>query len=286
VAMPLLKPPAQLQITSEEFNFFREKIEQLAGIFLSDAKRDLVQSRLRSRIQELGLEGIGHYKSHLETLPPSHQEWQVFVNLLTTNKTDWFREPSHFDFLVGSFLPAWLKIGKEHLKVWCGASSTGEEPYTLSLVLHKALRKHQIGYSILATDIDTKVLEVARNGVYSLERICQQVPEEYREEGFAQGNGEISSWAKVRSEIRSPVSFQQINLTKADFGNNGGFDLIFIRNVLIYFDKKTIEIVVENAFKNAAPSAALVIAHSESLQNISTQWKYSKPSIYVKGGLL
>lgn len=273
----------EIKLGTEEFNFFRAKIFSLAGINMSDAKMSLVQARLRARILKLGLKDFRDYVSYLETIPQSHEEWESFINLLTTNKTDWFREPEHFDFIESEFLPRWKKLGKTHLNVWCAASSTGEEPYTISLVLNSALRGSGITYSIVASDIDTKVLQHAQNGVYLKNRL-EQVPEKYHS-GFSFGTGDISDWMKVKKEIKSHVTFRQVNLTQYPFSLEGTFDLVMCRNVLIYFNPQTIKQVVNNIFQMANKDSTLIIAHAESLQNIKTSWKYKGPSIYYKGNL-
>src|SRR3989344_4546631 len=181
------------RMTLEEFDFFRSKIYCLAGISLSDAKLDLLQARLRSRVISLGMKNYKSYQLYLQKLPEAHQEWEQFINLLTTNKTDWFREPDHFSYIVNQFLPRWLRLGKKHLKVWCAASSTGEEAYTLSLVLNDALKSSGVSFEIMATDIDTNVLALGRNGVYA-QSCLSQIPENYHSVGFCQGTKELSSW--------------------------------------------------------------------------------------------
>jgi chemotaxis methyl-accepting protein methylase len=270
-----------MELSSDDFNYFRTRIYALAGISLSPAKHDLVQARLRTRVLNLGLKDYHEYREYLESKKDSDLEWEKFINLLTTNKTEWFRESAHFDFITDEFLPHWMKRGKQHLKVWCAASSTGEEPYTLSLVLHEALENTSHTYSILASDIDTNVLNTAANGVYPAERL-EQIPEKYHD-GFVIGKQDISEWMKVRKEIKQPVSFIQFNLTKFPYHHKESFDLVLCRNVLIYFNQETIKSVVENIFYATNSDAMLIIAHSESLQNVKSSWKYLKPSLYYKG---
>jgi len=270
------------QMDREEFDYFRTKIYSLAGISLSDAKLDLLQARLRSRVSSIGLSSFKEYRSYLESLSPTDDEWETFINLLTTNKTDWFREPEHFNYIINEFLPKWISLGKKHLSVWCAACSTGEEPYSLSLILNEALKGTGITYHILASDIDTKVLKIAQNGVYS-RNVMYQIPEKYHRTGFCLGTKEISSWMKVRKEIKVPIQFKQLNLTLQPFDLTDRFDLILCRNVMIYFNPETVRKVVEGIYKVADKNSVLVIAHSESLQNITTSWKYHRPSIYFKG---
>ena len=275
-------PLPNASLSEGDFQAFREMIRDRAGISLSPAKRDLVQSRLRDRLSALRLPTHAEYRKLLEGLSDGDPEWQEFVNCLTTNKTDWFREPQHFRELEEGFLPRWRELKKSHLKVWCAASSTGEEPYTLSLVLHRLLKPSGLTYEILASDIDTEVLSYAANGVYSWSRIEGQVPELYRS-GFVRGRDGIEDWGRVREEIRKPVSFRQVNLMEGLPGPSEEFDLIFLRNVLIYFDAAGATNVVEKLFEHAAKDALLVIAHSESLQNVKTRWRYRRPSLYHKG---
>lgn len=277
---PLLE---SMTMSEEEFRFFRQKIFELAGISMTEGKLELLQSRLRVRVTKLGLTGFKEYKKFLQQLGPDHEEWIYFVNQLTTNKTDWFREEEHFHFLINDFLPAWKKLGKSHLSVWCAASSTGEEPYTLAMVLHRNLRSSGITFEVLATDIDTKVLSFADNGVYPKTGLGL-VPREYHD-SFIIGSGEIDGWMKVRKEIKEKVKFRQLNLVNPDV-SQVNFDIIFCRNVLIYFSPETIEKVIDGLFERAAKDSLLVISHSESLQNVSTKWKYVRPTIYQKGRLL
>ncbi len=271
-------------LTAEQFEYFRKRIFDLAGISLSTAKFDLLQARLRTRVIKLGFSDYQEYRHYLESQPNNSNEWEIFVNLLTTNKTDWFREPKHFDFIRNTFLPQWMKEKKDHLNVWCAASSTGEEPYTLSLVLKQSLKDTDISYSIDATDIDSKVLKIAQNGVYPKSRL-EQVPSQFHAAGFCLGTKEISDWMKVRKEIKAPVSFHRLNLIEFPYPLKKTYDLILCRNVLIYFNSETITKVAEGLFNQASNNSILITSHSESLQNVKTSWRYLYPSIYAKGNL-
>lgn len=274
-----------LQINADDFTYFQEVIRLLAGITLSNSKHELVQSRLRSRVTALSFGSFSEYRALLESLAPSDPEWQVLINLLTTNKTDWFREPQHFEMLIKSFLPAWLKLNKRHLQVWCAASSTGEEPYTLALLLNSAFQGTNVTFEITATDIDTNVLQTAKSGVYSKDRLIQ-IPERFHKEGFDFGRDEISAWVRVKKHLKEKIHFETFNLSEPRFPWKEKYDIIFCRNVLIYFSPEMTQAVVENAFQTAAKNAVLVIAHSESLQNLKTSWAYVQPSVYRKGGKL
>lgn len=279
--MNALKEDLLDSLDPAEFRYFKNKIFELAGISLSDAKIDLVRTRLRSRLQANRLSSYYEYKQLLETLSANDPEWESFINILTTNKTDWFREPEHFEYLKSVFIPQWLKLGKKHLKVWCAASSTGEEPYTLALVLSEALKTTNITFEIIASDIDTTVLQTAKNGVYHVDRLYQ-IPSSYQQ-NLVLGTGDISSWFKLKKEIKNCVQFRQLNLVSKEYGFQHKFDIVFCRNVLIYFDQRTISEVVTKIHHHCEHDSVLIIGHSESLQNTNSPWNYKKPSIYTKG---
>lgn len=279
MAAPLLVD--EMILDPNDFKFFQQAIKEQAGIALSENKMDLVQSRLRARIQALQLKGYGAYRKHLQSHSHEDSEWQIFINLLTTNKTDFFREPRHFDYLSSQFLPAWKKQAKEPLKVWSAACSTGEEPYTLSMILAQhLLPKHD--YKILASDIDSNVLEKAASGVFPASRIKEQVPSEFIQSSIDFGTGGIANWSRIRPQMKERISFKQHNLIESSYPGDAVFDLIFLRNVLIYFTPETIQFVVQKLYKSAKPGGLLFIGHSESLNGIKTSWTNIHPSIYTK----
>lgn len=258
----------------EEFEYFRAKIRERAGINLSPAKRDLVQTRLRHRMNALKLGSFAAYRQLLERAGDRDPEWQNFINELTTNKTDFFREPEHFHFLDQEFLPNWDATRK--LKIWCAATSTGEEPYTLSMVV----KRHRVPYEILATDIDTRVLATAANAVYSRHKAAE-IPAEYQH-CLNFGKAGLDAWMRIERGVKDAVKFRPHNLLSGQTPE-GPFDLIFCRNVFIYFSPETVEKVLASLHASAAPGAYLFIGHSESLQKTRNEWQYRKPSLYQKG---
>lgn len=266
-------------LAEEDCSYFRKCIERIAGISLKETKIDLISSRLRKRAVQLGLKTLHEYRLHLESVDEHSPEWQFFINQLTTNKTDFFREPDHFDYLLKQFLPAWLKHGKRKLNIWSCASSTGEEPYTLAMVLEKALPSG-IDYSILATDIDTEVLALAKNGVYSKHRL-HEIPGTYHD-CLAFGTGEVKEWFAIRKTLREKIIFLNHNLMQDDLPVEEKFDLVFCRNVLIYFNPQGIEITAKKIFNVTNANGVLVIGHSESLQGKKGQWRMGRPSYYFK----
>lgn len=272
---------AEINLSESDFDYFRAQIFKLTGISMSSSKLSLVQSRLRSRLNQLSLKHFSNYRQLLTDSETSHPEWEVFINLLTTNKTHWFREDDHFKVLQQQFIPKWLRLGKKKLNVWCAASSTGEEAYTLALVLHEALKGTGIEWQIKASDIDTRVLGIARNGVYSVESMSQ-IPSVYHPL-LLRGKEEIARWFKLKREIKERVTFSRLNLNDDSYKWDQEFDLIFCRNVLIYFSPETVSKVMTKISHFAATEAMLFIAHSESLQNTKTPWRYLQPSLYAKG---
>ena len=271
---------SKLELSDVDFNYFRDLIFNLAGIHLSVAKKDLIVSRLRNHIKELGLSDLEDYKKYLQAQKPKSPEFQKFINLLTTNKTDFFREPEHFEFLVKTFLPEWLKHGRKVLNIWSCASSTGEEIYTLAMVLNLHLPKH-CTFKILATDIDSEVLKTAANGVYPISKL-HEIPADYQKSSVALGTAEISQRFKIKNVIKEKVIFKQHNLMDQYENTNEVFDIIFCRNVLIYFTKETIEQVVHKLLLKTTVGGYLLIGHSESLSGIKTNWKNLQPSIYKR----
>lgn len=270
-----------LALEDEEMNYFCKKIQNLAGIALKSSKRDLIKSRLRSRLVENEIDSYREYRKYLESLPTTHQEWQVFINLLTTNKTDFFREVKHFEFLVQNVLPLWLETSEKVFKVWSAASSTGEEAYTLAMVLERHLPKDR-DFKILASDVDTNVLNTARNAVYPVSK-KSEIPDEYQSRSIDVGKSEARGWFRIKPKIRGKVFFKQHNLVDQSAPDENLFDLVLCRNVLIYFDKDVIEFISKKTFHSAKPNGHLFIGHSESLQGIDQPWKPIAPSIYGKG---
>ncbi len=274
----------ELTLSKDDFLFFKEEIKKRSGINLSQLKTNLVQSRLRSRVVQLGLSSFQEYRQCLQRMQANDHEWQLFINQLTTNKTEWFREEMHFHFLVNHFLPRWEKSGKAHLNVWCGASSTGEEPYSLGMVLQQYFQAKPLSFSILATDIDTTVLQFGSNGIYPKVDL-EKIPSPYHSY-LDRGTADIIDWLRINHKVKNKITFEKFNLTSEEYPWTGQFDLIFLRNVLIYFDEHMVRHVSEQCFKAAAPEAALFIAHSESLQNLKTSWSFREPSVYKKGKAL
>lgn len=254
------------------FASLRAAFRQKSGIDLPESKRQLVAGRLHGRLKALGLPDYDAYVRLLQQ-PEQRAEQQRMVDLLTTNETYFFREPEHFRYLAAHILPA---IRHRPVRVWCGAASTGEEPYSLAMLLQDRLGAG--GWSILASDLSTRVLERACEGLYSLQRL-ELMPPEYLKRFCLRGTGEYEGHLLIRRELRERVRFCQHNLldSAADLGQ---FDIIFLRNVLIYFDGATRHKVIERVLRQLRPGGWLVIGHSESLQGVRSELHMMRPSIY------
>jgi len=262
-------------ITDGEFNLFRDFIYQQAGINLSDEKKTLVTSRLSKRLRHYSLKSFQDYFDLL-TRPDSISEKQMAIDLLTTNETYFFREPKHFVFLENEILKKW--DGKRKLKLWSAASSTGEEAYSLAMLLDDTLRNKP--WEIFGSDISSRVIKKAQQGHYIQHRI-DGIPKEYLHKYCLRGTGEHEGTLLIDSKLRSRVTFAQINL-KQPLLNINAFDIIFLRNVLIYFDLETKTKIINQLIDRLLPGGYLFIGHSESLKDITSKLKTIIPTVYQK----
>ena len=250
----------EFAFTDAHFHAVRDAVRNHAGIQLSDAKRELVYGRLRKRLRALGLDSFDRY---LEVLArPGSQEFTDFVNALTTNHTSFFREAHHFEYLE-QLLVQQLATGQKRIRIWSSACSTGQEPYSIAITLAKVLgRRRDIDAKILATDIDTNVLARAATGCYRADVINEEELGYMRPHMTQQPDG---SWC-VRDELRALISFKQLNLLEP-WPVHGPFDVIFCRNVVIYFDNATKLQLVDRFADLLAPHGRLFMGHAESLVN-------------------
>ena len=241
-----------------DFRRIARMIRARAGIHLGDHKRDMVYSRLSRRVRALGLQRFSDYLDFVEHEADA-EEAQAFVNALTTNLTAFFREAHHFDALADVLRAA----PRGPLTLWCCAASTGEEPWSIAMTACEAFGTDTPPVRILATDIDTQVLETAARGIYALERL-EAVSPERRRRFFQRGSGPNAGLCRVKPALQALVTFRQLNLLDADYGLRGGFAAVFCRNVMIYFDKPTQREVLSRIVPLLAPGAPLFAGHSES----------------------
>ena len=266
-------------ITPEEFQRFRTIIYDESGITLSDQKRTLLASRLTKRLCELRIETFSDYYEKV-TRDPTREEFTRTLDLISTNKTDFFREPKHFEFLRDKILPS-LERGKR-IRIWSSACSTGEEPYTIAMTLFENVQSpQQREFKILASDLSTRLLAKAPDGVYDEERF-RDVPPDVLRRHFLCGRGDSAGFFKVKPHLASVVKFRRINLMDDQFPIKTPLDLIFCRNVMIYFDRPTQQTRINKFHRYLKPGGCLFIGHSESLQWIDYPFKTVAPTIYRK----
>jgi len=265
-------PPAHRQISDAEFAQFQKLIFQIAGISLSTGKKDLVTGRLTRRLDHFGFASFAQYYRHVGKEEHA-AERQIMVDLLTTNETYFFREPKHFDFLYD--------IASRHrpglpFRVWSAASSTGEEAYSIAMVLAETIGSSN--WEVIGTDISSRVLEKARRGHYSLDRI-DGIPRPLLKKYCLKGMGDYAGTLLIVRELRERVGFQFSNLM-APAAGLGLFDVIFLRNVMIYFDQETKRKVIANLLPYLKADGHLLIGHSETLNGVTGELIAERPTIY------
>ncbi|MDO8941275.1 MAG: protein-glutamate O-methyltransferase CheR [Methylicorpusculum sp.] len=262
-------------ITPEEFDRFRRLIYDHAGISLIPEKKVMVASRLAKRLDYYGVSTYGEY-FQLATQRDHPHEFQTMVNILTTNETYFFREPKHFDFFREEIMKNWRG---EQFRLWSAASSSGEEAYSLAMVMAQELGMRR--WEILGSDLSTRVLDIAKQGVYTMDRL-EQMDMSLMAKYCLKGVRSQAGLFKVDQKLRARVNFQQVNLMQPLPTGIGKFDVIFLRNVLIYFDQDTKKQVVERLATALKPGGYFFVSHSESLHRITDQLQSIKPSIYRK----
>ena len=262
-------------ITDAEFKQFQQFIFDAAGIFMADAKRALVVGRLSKRLAVHRLDSFGAYFRLLASGTHPDEE-QMAVDLLTTNETYFFREIKHFDFLRAQASAA--RQRGQMVRIWSAASSSGEEAYSIAMVLADCLPSAP--WDILGTDISTRVLDGARRALYTMER-GRHIPPDYLKRYCRKGHGEYEGYLLIDKALRGRVSFRQVNLN-ATLPEIGQFDMVFLRNVMIYFNNETKREVVSRVISTLKPGGFFCIGHSESLNGISNAVQMVAPSIYQK----
>ncbi len=274
--MPSLSSPESIgsapELSPDDFQRVRRIAYERAGLAIPAGKEGLVRSRLSKRLRE---RRIPAFRTYLDTVEQEQGEELVrLIDILTTNKTDFFREPAHFDFLVDHVVPGVVASGRP-LRIWSAGCSTGEEPYTLSMLLRETLPA-RYDFRILATDISTQVVAAAKRGTYPAQQLSDVSPQ--RQQRFFTSASDGS--ATVTAELRAPISFAHLNLM-ANWPMSGPFDVIFCRNVMIYFDKPTVTRLVNRFHALLAPGGHLFIGHSESLTAIEHRYRYVQPAVYA-----
>jgi chemotaxis protein methyltransferase CheR len=258
-------------LNNQDFKRLAEFIQDNTGIRLPSSKKVLMEGRLRRRVRALGLGGLGDYCGYLFSSGGVQQQEAIhFIDVMTTNKTDFFREPNHFEFLVDHGIEELVAGGSPDrcLRIWSAACSIGAEPYTLAMVLEDLRRERgNFRFEILGTDISTEVLQKAALAIYT-EDMIKPVPPEMRRRYLLRAKDKERRELRIAPEIRKLVRFGRVNLIQPPFNVPTGMDLILCRNLLIYFDKATQEQVLRSLCDHLRPGGYLIIGHSESLAGI------------------
>jgi chemotaxis protein methyltransferase CheR len=260
-------------LSEKDFRRLSELIQSSSGIKMPNPKRIMLESRLRKRLKELGMKSFRTYCDYLFSPEGRKQELVSMLDVVTTNKTDFFREPRHFDYLAQAAVPELVRTCgagiRRQLVVWSAGCSTGEEPYTIAMVLNEFMKKQPaFHFMVLATDISTKVLNKAMRGVYEQERI-ETVPGALKKKYFMKSRDPKKHIVRIVPELRAAVRFRRLNFMDGDFGMREPMDIIFCRNVIIYFDKPTQERLLNRLCKHLIPGGYIFMGHSETLSGLN-----------------
>lgn len=274
------RKPKAFEFTDQDFERLRELVYRHTGIRMADNRKDLIYGRLSRRLRALGLSSFRDY-CRLIDRGDDPEELEAFRNAVTTNLTAFFREAHHFDYLAKELLPqlAREKGAERKLRTWSAGCSSGEEPYTLAMVIHESLPDLPTwDVKILATDIDSNVLRKAEEGVYDIQAI-QRVLGPRLKRWFLRGTGPFEGKARVKGELKALIDFRKMNLMEA-WPMKGPFDFVFCRNVLIYFDKPTQQKLFDRFASVLVPQGHLFIGHSESPMELTDRFELIGRSIY------
>ena len=269
------------EMNDSEFRRLSDIIYRTSGICLPDVKKVLVEGRIRKRIKMLGFESFGSYMEYLFSDRGMTEELIPLIDVVTTNKTDFFREIQHFDFLTETVLPG-LSAGRRNINIWSAGCSTGEEPYTMAIVFNEFFGSaNDYRYQIFASDISTEVLQKAYAGVYEEEK-TEPVPPALLKKYFMRSKDPSKKILRVVPELRKKINFFRINLLEDLSELPCTMDIIFCRNVIIYFDKQTQFKVLSNLLSKLNPGGYLFLGHSETLMGVDLPVERAASTVYRK----
>lgn len=268
------------ELNEKDFNLFREVIYRESGINLSPMKKALVQSRLMRRMRELQIRDFNEYYEYLNE---NYDDERIhLINCITTNKTDFFREAGHFDYMKNEVLPRYVKENRKSIRIWSAGCSTGEEPYTIAISLLEFFKDKTLpDIKILATDIDTKVLETAMEGTYKEETV-KVVDREVLRRYALRGVGKNAGYYRMKDTVKKLIYFKRLNLLADTFPLKNKFDIIFCRNVVIYFDRNSQVKLFKQFYNYLNNDGYLFIGHSETLTSVSNLFQFRGRSVYGK----
>jgi chemotaxis protein methyltransferase CheR len=268
-------------LSSRDFSRLAQFIQDYAGIKMPPTKKTMVEGRLRRRAAANGFATLTEYCRHLFDHDGMDTESIHLIDAVTTNKTEFFREPEHFRYLADVAVPELLtKNRRRELKVWSAASSIGAEPYTLAMVLAELQPRHDnFSFSVIATDISTRVLEIAVKGIYS-EQMIEPVPMDLRRRYLLRSKDASQGLVRISPELRRHVRFGRLNLMDSTYPIDRNVDVVFCRNILIYFDKPTQQAVLERLCDHLRPGGYLFLGHSESLAGLGLPLKPTAATVF------
>lgn len=281
---PSLSDIYRAELSNDEFNKLSNFIYNESGIKMPPVKRIMLQSRLQKRLKELKMTSFKEYCNYIFSKEGLNNEIIHMLDVVSTNKTDFFREPVHFDFLTSNILPELINTSKtfKSLKIWSAGCSSGEEPYTIAIVLFEYLEKNPgFDFSILGTDISTKILQKAIDAVYKEERV-EGIPLALKKKYFLRSKDRENPSVKMGPMLRSKVHFDRLNFMDNSYNVRDMFDIVFCRNVLIYFDRETQEKVINKLCTKIVTGGYFFLGHSESIMNMNLPLRQIKPTIYQK----
>jgi chemotaxis protein methyltransferase CheR len=275
-------------LSDREFQRLSEFIYGECGIKMPNEKKTMLEARLQKRLRILGLRSFREYCDYLFSPSGMENELVHMIDVVTTNKTDFYREPRHFEYLVQKVLPELMtKYGagiNRNLMVWSAGCSTGEEPYTLAMVLGDFAERSpglMFKHVILASDISTRVLEKAQRGVYEHEQVAP-VPHEQKKKYLLRSKDKSKNLVRIVPALREVVRFRRINFIKGHFDMREPMDIIFCRNVIIYFDKSTQEVLLNRFCEHLSPGGYIFLGHSETLHGLDVPLTQVEPTVYMK----
>lgn len=264
------------EFTKKDFHFIQVFIRKNTGIDLAESKYSMVYARLMKRLRDLG---IKTFKEYCAKFQEDEKEQVILINRITTNVTSFFRENHHFEFIVKNLLPEWREKKIEKIRIWSAGCSTGQEPYTIAMVLDHHSRG-SLNFEIMATDLDSDVIAKSKKGVYPISS-QSEIPQEYLKKYFKKGTGENEGFIKILSEIQNKVSFDKLNF-QDNWNYQDAFDIIFCRNVMIYFNHETQGRLVLKFYDALKNNGYLFLGHSENIMRFKTKFKAEDKTIYQK----
>ena len=276
----------QKTLSEAEFKKIASYIEKNVGIKMPPEKRLMMQSRLTSRLKALHLDSFKQYIDYVFSgKDTDNHEIIMMIDAMTTNLTEFFREPQHFDFMRNVALPEYAAQGRGKIKIWSAGCSTGQEPYTLSMVMSEFIRQNPTSsirdYSVLATDISTKVLDKAASAIYPMDAV-KGIPKQTMHQYFLKGKDPKNPSVRLKQEIRNRVNFMRLNFMDDDYGFRDTLQIIFCRNVLIYFDKANQERVINQFLRYLEPGGYLFLGHSETIFGMTLPFKTVAPTVFQR----